>query len=113
MTTHVWVSHGEFLEGNIVKKADLHWGKIEVSENETVYSLLIQWHCREPDSSLVYVTGRHLGNGDMLELSPKRINWGTRIDTLGVEPCLLIVSYFTAFQQVFFGKVKSVDHKYE
>ena len=113
MANCVWISHGTCIEGKLVKQEHLHWGQIDVSENDTIYSTLIRWYCREPHSSFVYLTGRHLGGNNTLDIPPKQIAWNTRMDTLGESPCLLIVSYFTAIQYGLFGRETPVDEKTE
>jgi hypothetical protein len=110
---NIWLSHGKFVDGRIVKKDDVDWVHMEVFENETLYSVLIKIYCREPDSSIAFLTRRYVGQGNQIEMTPKQLYWRTRIDSLGVDPCVRIVSYFTAFQYRVFGKDESINHKME
>ena len=114
MANRVWMSHGTFVNGRIVKQEHLDWSSIDIStEHDTVYTTLVQWYCKEPTSSFVYLIGRHLGNNNMLDISPKHIAWDTRMSTLGQSPCLLIVSYFTTLQYALFGQDMPMEEKTE
>ena len=123
MTNRIWISNGEYKEGRIAKKGEYTWQSVEVSENDTLYSMLIKWYGydniqslfygQEPSSTPTMMVGRVLGNGNILDIPPRHLYWTTQMDSLGNEPCLLVVSYYAALQYTLFGKYDEREYKME